>query len=43
MGLEEVILSPELTLPQMRDVGGNTSAIVYGRIPLMLLEKCVGK
>ena len=43
MGLEEVILSPELTLPQMRDVGGNTSAIVYGRIPLMLLEKCVGR
>ena len=43
MGLEEVILSPELTLPQMRDVGGNSSAIVYGRIPLMLLEKCVGK
>ena len=40
-GLEEMILSPELTLPQMRDVGGNTSAIVYGRIPLMLLEKCV--
>ncbi len=40
-GLEEMILSPELTLPQMRDVGGNTAAIVYGRIPLMLLEKCV--
>jgi len=40
-GLEEMILSPELSLPQMRDVGGNTSAIVYGRIPLMLLEKCV--
>ncbi len=40
-GLEEMILSPELTLPQMRDVGGNTSALVYGRIPLMLLEKCV--
>ena len=43
MGLEEVLLSPELTLPQMRDVGGNTSAVVYGRIPLMILEKCVGK
>ncbi|MBQ9785321.1 MAG: U32 family peptidase [Clostridia bacterium] len=43
MGIEEVILSPELTLPQARDVGGNTSLIVYGRIPLMTLEKCVGK
>ncbi len=40
LGIEESILSPELTLPQMRDVGGNTAAIVYGRIPLMLLEKC---
>ena len=43
MGMEETILSPELTLPQMRDVGGNSSAIVYGKIPLMLLEKCVSK
>lgn len=43
LGIQECVLSPELTLPQMRDVGGNTSAIVYGRIPLMLLEKCVIK
>ena len=41
--VESVILSPELTLPQMRDVKGDTAAIVYGRIPLMLLEKCVAK
>ena len=41
LGLEEILLSPELTLPQMRDVGGNTAAIVYGRLPLMTLEKCV--
>ena len=41
LGVEEQILSPELTLPQVRDVGGNTAAIVYGRIPLMVLEKCV--
>ncbi len=41
LGLEEILLSPELTLPQIRDIGGNTSAIVYGRIPLMTLEKCV--
>ena len=40
-GIDEAILSPELTLPQMRDVGGNTAAIVYGRLPLMTLEKCV--
>lgn len=46
LGFESFILSPELTLPRMRDIinlkaGG--SAIVYGRIPLMLLEKCVTK
>ena len=43
LGLEEILLSPELTLPQMRDVGGNSAAVVYGRLPLMLLEKCVIK
>ncbi len=41
LGVESIILSPELTIPQIRDVGGDTAAIVYGRIPLMLLEKCV--
>lgn len=41
LGLRESILSPELTLPQMRDIGGNTAAVVYGRVPLMTLEKCV--
>lgn len=43
LGFEGAILSPEMTLPQIRDVGGKTEAIVYGRIPLMLLEKCVIK
>ncbi len=43
LGVESIILSPELTLPQMRDVKGDTSSIVYGRLPLMLLEKCVNK
>ncbi len=43
LGVKESLLSPELTLPQLRDIGGNSAAIVYGRIPLMLLEKCVGK
>ena len=41
--IEHLILSPELTLPQMRDIGGATSVIVYGRVPLMVTEKCVGK
>ncbi len=41
LGLEELILSPELTLPQIRDIGGNAAVIVYGRIPLMTLEKCL--
>ena len=60
LGLSDLLLSPELTLPRMRDVGaaleeassaeaasgagatgaGATGAIVYGRLPLMLLEKC---
>lgn len=43
LGIQESLLSPELTLPQIRDLGGNTGVIVYGRIPLMTLEKCVGK
>ncbi len=41
LGIKDYIASPELTLPQLRDLGGDMSAIVYGRIPLMLLEKCV--
>ena len=40
-GLEDVILSPELTLSRLRDLGGR--AIVYGRIPLMVTEKCLGR
>jgi len=34
-------VSAELTLPQIRDLEGAKAAIVYGRIPLMTLEKCV--
>ena len=41
LGVENIILSPELTLPQIRDIKGDTAVVVYGRIPLMLLEKCV--
>lgn len=49
MGFSDLILSPELTLPRMRDIGTTlaehgrktaTGAVVYGRLPLMLLEKC---
>ena len=43
LGFEDVILSPELTLPRIRDISGCTSAVVYGRLPLMVTEKCVGK
>ena len=43
LGLADIIVSPELTLPQVRDVGGAKSFIVYGRLPLMILEKCVGR
>ena len=41
MGIPSLILSPEVTLPQARDIKGDTSLIVYGRIPLMTVEKCV--
>ena len=37
-GVESVILSPELTSQGHRRVGGG--AVVYGRIPLMLTERC---
>ncbi len=39
LGFEDLIASPELTLPQLRDLG--LTPIIYGRIPLMTLEKCV--
>ncbi|MBE6559073.1 MAG: U32 family peptidase [Ruminococcaceae bacterium] len=44
-GYEDLILSPELTQPKLRDLCGLSSraagAVVYGRMPLMLLEKCL--
>lgn len=43
LGFADVVLSPELTLPRLRDLRGKTSAIVYGRLPLMITEKCVGR
>ena len=43
LGFVDALLSPELSLPQIRDIHGARDAIVYGRIPLMLLEKCAGQ
>ncbi len=39
---EDILLSPELILPQARDIGGEKGFVVYGRYPLMTLEKPVG-
>ena len=38
LGVNNCLLSPELTAPAVRKL--NSSAIVYGRIPLMLTERC---
>ena len=43
MGIYDVMLSPELTLPRMRDIKGRVCGIVYGRLTLMTLEKCAIK
>ena len=43
LGCVDALLSPELTLPQIRDMQGAFDVILYGRIPLMLLEKCAGR
>ena len=41
--LDSNILSPELTLAQIRDIKGKKSVIVYGKVPLMTLEKHTGQ
>lgn len=41
--LADMILSPELILPQIRDIRFPKGVIVYGRQPLMTLEKPVGE
>ncbi len=43
LGFEDFILSPELTLPRLRDISGRSYVVVYGRLPLMITEKCVGR
>lgn len=40
-GFGNILLSPELTLPEVYEVGGR--CIVYGRLPLMLTERCFMK
>ncbi len=46
-GLSGLILSAELTLPQIRDIylpeNVKKGVVAYGRLPLMLLEKPVGR
>ena len=39
-GAENLILSPELTLPQLRDLSG-LSVVAYGKIPVMTTHKCI--
>ena len=38
LGVEDIILSAELTVPMARDIGGGV--ISCGRIPLMITERC---
>ena len=38
LGLYDTVLSAEVTLPQARDISG--SCVIYGRIPLMITERC---
>ena len=44
-GLDSQLLSFELTLPQNRDISKAVPAelLIYGRLPLMLMENCVMK
>ncbi|MBQ7907260.1 MAG: U32 family peptidase [Clostridia bacterium] len=39
-GAENIVMSPELTLPQLRDFGG-FMVVAYGKIPVMTTHKCV--
>ena len=41
LGITDTVVSPELTARQVRSIGGR--AIVYGRIPLMITERCFMK
>ena len=43
LGFDSFVVSAELTPAQIRDIGGAKAAAVYGRLPLMTLEKCAIK
>jgi putative protease len=45
LGLKSATASFELSLPQLRDLGKplDTEILVYGRLPLMLVEHCILK
>ena len=45
MGVDRILLSAELTLAQIRDIGGaaQRGVFAYGRIPLMLTRNCPQK
>ncbi len=40
LGAVEIILSPELKIGGMRDIRAPKSVIVYGKLPVMLTQKC---
>lgn len=42
LGFDDVILSPELSIPQARDMAG-ASIVAYGCLPVMTTHKCVLK
>ena len=42
-GVEDFLVSPELNLPQIRDLALPKAALIYGRLPLMHLQKSVGR
>lgn len=44
-GIDSQLLSFEMTLPQIRDVSKAVPAevLIYGRLPLMVMENCVMK
>lgn len=41
IGASRILASPELNLPAAADLG--VGVLVYGRVPLMVLKKCIGK
>lgn len=42
-GFSDLLMSAELTLPQLADIRASvpTGAVTYGRLPLMTLERCI--